>query len=236
MRILSSEKEWEVFQLVLCEKIKKVWVEKWELQQIYDIGANVHKSNLVTLGISGCALLFLIGTKTIIEPRLKKHPILGRIPFPKELITVDGFTKSEQFFHFQIITATVASYYLDLEKKYGVKTIHDIPRGFPEPSLPRVDIWPYIIQDAVSIGKNSKTSWLPNKKPVTAVVAYAVTISMGQIFSKKHKYRLDSNQVPLYQWFDRNSSFFRNWWLSGSLTLDHHFSQHSPLPLRFQEH
>uniref|UniRef100_A0A8R1DHG3 STAS domain-containing protein n=1 Tax=Caenorhabditis japonica TaxID=281687 RepID=A0A8R1DHG3_CAEJA len=104
----------------------------------------------------------------------------------------------------QLITAaTTASYFLNLEKNYRVKTIHDIPTGFPDPAFPRVDIWNFIVQDALSI----------------AIVAYAVTISMGQIFSKKHKYRLDSNQELLaLGLINIGSSFFATFPTSASLS------------------
>ncbi|CAI2357128.1 unnamed protein product [Caenorhabditis sp. 36 PRJEB53466] len=165
--------------------------ERWFnlFYSIYDLFVNCHKSNLVTIAISACALFILIGSKVFIDPKLKKHPTYKQIPFPKELIT--------------IIAATSFSYFLNLEKNYGVKIIHEIPRGFPDPAFPRVDIWPYIIQDAVSI----------------AVVAYAVAISMGQMFSRIHNYRIDSNQELLaLGLINIFSSFFATFPTSASLS------------------
>ncbi|CAI5455540.1 unnamed protein product [Caenorhabditis angaria] len=133
---------------------------------IYEIIMNLHETNMATLTLSLSCLFFLLAMKLWVEPKLRKSSC-GNIPFPTELIT--------------IVTTTFLSYYFDFEKRFGIKTIHTVPRGFPKPDVPRFDIWQYIIIDAISI----------------AVVAYAVTISMGQIFSKKHKYRVDSNQELL---------------------------------------
>lgn len=149
------------------------------VHSILDIFENCHKSNTATLCISASALVFLIGSRIFIEPFFKNHKKLQSIPFPKELIT--------------IVIATSASYFFDFEHRFGVKTLHTVPRGFPYPDVPRIDIWPYIFQDALSI----------------AVVAYAVTMAMGQEFATKHRYRIDSNQELLALGFiNIGSSFF----------------------------
>uniref|UniRef100_A0A1I7TJS1 Sulfate_transp domain-containing protein n=1 Tax=Caenorhabditis tropicalis TaxID=1561998 RepID=A0A1I7TJS1_9PELO len=135
---------------------------------IYAICTHLTKTNLVTLCVSSCSMAFLVLSKIFIDPMVESYDgILKGIPFPKELIT--------------IILAILASHFLNLEQNYGVKTLHTVPRGFPSPDIPRTDIWTYIIQDAFSI----------------AIVAYAVTMAMGQIFARKHKYRIDSNQELL---------------------------------------
>lgn len=135
---------------------------------ISDLIDNVHNSNWVTVCVSVCSLAFLVTSKIFIEPIFNNHGgILKGIPFPKELIT--------------IIAAIVVSHSMNLEKNYGVKILKHVPTGFPSPDLPRTDIWLDILPDAFGI----------------AVVAYAVTMAMGQIFARKHKYRLDSNQELL---------------------------------------
>ncbi|ULT82468.1 hypothetical protein L5515_017881 [Caenorhabditis briggsae] len=135
---------------------------------IDDIAENIHKSNIATVCISVCTLVFLIFARNFIEPVFNRQKgIIKGIPFPKELIT--------------IVVAILASHFMNFEKKYGVKILKNVPTGFPSPSLPRIDIWAEIYSSAIGI----------------AVVSYAVTMAMGQIFAKKYKYRLDSNQELL---------------------------------------
>lgn len=135
---------------------------------IYDLLVHIPKSNPATVCVSVCALVFLIITDRVIVPILSTYfNVFKKVPFPKELIT--------------IIFATILSRVLNLEQNYGVKILKHVPTGFPSPDVPRTDIWPYILSDAFGI----------------AVVAYPVTMAMGQIFARKHKYRLDSNQELL---------------------------------------
>ncbi|CAB3400299.1 unnamed protein product [Caenorhabditis bovis] len=112
-----------------------------------------------------------------------------KFPFPTELIT--------------IIVNTCLSYFLNFENNYKVQILNDIPRGFPEPDTPSISLWPSIVLDALSL----------------SIVAYAVTMSMGQMFSKKHKYRVDSNQELLALGIvNISSSFFSTFPTSASLS------------------
>lgn len=90
-----------------------------------------------------------------------------KFPFPRDLIL--------------IVFMTGISYVMNLDEKYGVQTLRIVPRGFPGFDLPRVDLWSYIWMDAISI----------------AVVAYSVTIAMGQMYARVLKCRLDANQELL---------------------------------------
>ncbi|CAB3404211.1 unnamed protein product [Caenorhabditis bovis] len=145
------------------------------LRDIYD---NFYKTNRMTLIISCSTLVFLLFMKYVIEPQFKKTRF-GKIPFPTELIT--------------IIVNALISYHFDLRQNYGVEILNEIPRGFPLPNMPRIDLWPYMVKDAVPI----------------AIVSYMLTLSLGQIYSKKHKFRLDSNQELLAMGIiNIGSSFF----------------------------
>lgn len=135
---------------------------------IYDLIVHIPHSNPATVCVSLCALAFLIITDRVIIPIINNYSnFFKKVPFPKELITIIG--------------ATIISSVMSLEQNYGVKILKHVPTGFPSPDVPRTDIWPYIVSDAFGI----------------AVVAYPVTMAMGQIFARKHKYRLDSNQELL---------------------------------------
>jgi solute carrier family 26 protein len=49
------------------------------------------------------------------------------------------------------------------------------------PMLPRFELIPRMLMDSFTL----------------AFVAYVITISMGQVFAKKHHYRMSVNQVVL---------------------------------------
>jgi hypothetical protein len=49
----------------------------------------------------------------------------------------------------------------------------------PETAIPRVDLFPILISDAIGI----------------AIVCYMFIVSMGKLFAKKHRYRTDPTQV-----------------------------------------
>ncbi|PIC28303.1 hypothetical protein B9Z55_020268 [Caenorhabditis nigoni] len=117
--------------------------------------------NFVALGISIFGILFLDLGRTFINPMVKKF---SPIPPPLELILV--------------ILGVIISQIFNLHDSYDIKTVYNIPRGFPSPSIPRLDFLPALISDAVPI----------------AVVCYMFVMSMGKLFAKKHKYKTDATQ------------------------------------------
>ncbi|CCA65687.1 STAS domain-containing protein [Caenorhabditis elegans] len=117
--------------------------------------------NFVALGISIFGILFLDLGRTYINPIVKKF---SPIPPPLELILV--------------IFGIVISMIFNLDAEYHVKTVYEIPRGFPLPSIPRLNFLPALLSDAIPI----------------AVVCYMFVMSMGKLFAKKHKYKTDATQ------------------------------------------
>ncbi|KAF1750434.1 hypothetical protein GCK72_016984 [Caenorhabditis remanei] len=117
--------------------------------------------NYVALGISIFGILFLDLGRTFINPIVKK---VSPIPPPLELILV--------------IFGVIISMIFDLDTSYHIKTVHEIPRGFPSPSLPQLHFLPALVQDAIPI----------------AIVCYMFVMSMGKLFAKKHKYKTDATQ------------------------------------------
>ncbi|XP_072379809.1 prestin-like [Diabrotica undecimpunctata] len=89
------------------------------------------------------------------------------IPIPIELIVV--------------IIGTVSSQYLDFHVNYGIKIVGDIPTGFPQPELPPIDLVPSVLVDGVS----------------TAIVSYAISMSLSMILAQKANYEVDANQELL---------------------------------------
>lgn len=126
-----------------------------------DMFLSLGSVNLVALGISIFGILFLDLGRTYINPLVKK---VSPIPPPLELILV--------------IIGVIFSMICNLDTSYHIKTVHEIPRGFPTPSLPRLNFLPALISDAIPI----------------AVVCYMFVMSMGKLFAKKHKYKTDATQ------------------------------------------
>uniref|UniRef100_A0A914WW38 STAS domain-containing protein n=1 Tax=Plectus sambesii TaxID=2011161 RepID=A0A914WW38_9BILA len=79
---------------------------------------------------------------------------------------------------FLLIIATVVSHAGQFKYKYKMKVVDHIPTGIPSLSLPHFDLLPTVFRDAVEI----------------AIVSFVVTISMGKLFAKRHRYRIDSSQ------------------------------------------
>lgn len=57
---------------------------------------------------------------------------------------------------------------------------------FPQPAFPPVNLFHQVAVDAF----------------VIAIVSFAINISMGKLFAKKHGYSLESNQVDLLDGYD----------------------------------
>lgn len=106
----------------------------------------------------------MIFMNEIMKPKCSK---LCRFPIPAELMAVVG--------------GTAASYFLDLEKMYEVKSVGFIPMGLPLPEMPSQHLLWMVAVDSMAI----------------AIVSYTVTISMALIFAKKRNYEVRPNQELL---------------------------------------
>uniref|UniRef100_A0A8C5U9G0 STAS domain-containing protein n=1 Tax=Malurus cyaneus samueli TaxID=2593467 RepID=A0A8C5U9G0_9PASS len=87
-----------------------------------------------------------------------------KAPFPIELLVV--------------IVATAISHCFDFERRYAAAVCGDIPTGFRRPTLPDASLFPSLAVDAVPI----------------AVIGFAMTVSLAEIFGKKHGYAVRANQ------------------------------------------
>ncbi|NXD76381.1 S26A2 protein, partial [Halcyon senegalensis] len=87
-----------------------------------------------------------------------------KAPFPIELLVV--------------IVATVISYYFNFEEQYQSAVCGDIPTGFRKPTLPDINLFSSLAVDALPI----------------AVIGFAMTVSLAEIFGKKHGYAVHANQ------------------------------------------
>ncbi|KAG8557305.1 hypothetical protein GDO81_018403 [Engystomops pustulosus] len=95
----------------------------------------------------------------------EKYMSVIRIPIPIELFT--------------LIVATGISYGVNLHKLYGVAIVGNIPTGLSAPIVPDTQLFASVVGNAFAI----------------AIVVYAFTISVVKMFSVKHAYNVDSNQV-----------------------------------------
>ncbi|CAN8190085.1 unnamed protein product [Coccothraustes coccothraustes] len=87
-----------------------------------------------------------------------------KAPFPIELLVV--------------IAATLISHYFDFEQRYKAAVCGDIPTGFRKPTVPDISLFPSLALDALPI----------------AVIGFAMTVSLAEIFGKKHGYAVSANQ------------------------------------------
>ncbi|KAK2904514.1 sulfate transporter [Channa argus] len=79
---------------------------------------------------------------------------------------------------FVVIIATLASHFGHFNTEYGSGVAGDIPTGFLPPRLPAWSLIPNVAVDAFSI----------------AIVGFAITVSLSELFAKKHGYTVDANQ------------------------------------------
>uniref|UniRef100_A0A8B9MP06 STAS domain-containing protein n=1 Tax=Accipiter nisus TaxID=211598 RepID=A0A8B9MP06_9AVES len=75
-----------------------------------------------------------------------------------------------------VIVARVISYYL--EERYKSAVCGDIPTGFRKPTLPDTNLFSSLAVDALPI----------------AVIGFAMTVSLAEVFGKKHGYAVRANQ------------------------------------------
>lgn len=104
---------------------------------------------------------------------------------------------------FVVIVATLASHFGNFQEKYGSEVSGVIPTGFMPPQLPAWDLIPNIALDAFSI----------------AIVGFAITVSLSEMFAQKHDYIVDPNQEMYAIGFcNILPSFFRCFTTSAALT------------------
>ncbi|KFP64673.1 Solute carrier family 26 member 6, partial [Cariama cristata] len=77
-----------------------------------------------------------------------------------------------------IIISTGISYGVNLNAKFGISVVGNIPSGLKPPVAPNASYFGQVVGNAFAI----------------AVVGYAICISLGKIFALKHGYKVDSNQ------------------------------------------
>lgn len=119
---------------------------------------------MTAVTISAIAIVLLIINNEILKPRWAK---ISPIPIPIELTLV--------------VAGTLISSALDLRGNYSIRTIGNIPTGFPDPTVPDLNLAKDLVVDGF----------------VIAVVSYTVSVSMALIFAQKLNYEIGFNQELL---------------------------------------
>ncbi|NXS14221.1 S26A6 protein, partial [Neodrepanis coruscans] len=127
---------------------------------VIDICKKLPKTNVGTLVTAIIAMVAIFIVKELNHKFAAKLPM----PIPIELIT--------------IIVSTGISYGVNLNDKFGISVVGNIPSGLKPPVPPDITYFGKVAGNAFAI----------------AVVGYAICISLGKIFALKHGYKVDSNQ------------------------------------------
>lgn len=121
-----------------------------------------HHTALLTL----CSILFLLLIKELIEPALRRHCKIF-INLHSELILM--------------CFLIFASWYWKFKEEFNIRVIGDFPSGLPEPKLPRLDIAPLVVYDAITV----------------ALISFALNVSLVKTFAKRFNYTTNANQELL---------------------------------------
>ncbi|NXE88118.1 S26A6 protein, partial [Menura novaehollandiae] len=127
---------------------------------VIEICKKLPETNVGTLVTAIIAMVIILIVKELNHKFGAKLPM----PIPIELIT--------------IIVSTGISYGVNLNDKFGISVVGNIPSGLKPPVAPNISYFGQVVGNAFAI----------------AVVGYAICISLGKIFALKHGYKVDSNQ------------------------------------------
>ncbi|XP_069782593.1 sulfate anion transporter 1 [Narcine bancroftii] len=111
-----------------------------------------------------------------------------KFPFPMELTLV--------------VVATMISHFVNLNEIYGSSITGPIPTGFLPPTAPSLYLLPRVAIDAITL----------------AIISFAFTISLSELFAKKHGYTIQANQETYALGFcNLIQSFFHSYASSATL-------------------
>lgn len=164
-------------------------------KSVVDIIMNIPRCQLPTVLLSIIVFLCYVVYKSFFEDHLrKKLPF----PFPFDLLVV--------------ILSTAISYGCNLSSSFGIVVMGKIPRGLPSPQVPRIDLFPTIIVDAL----------------VLAIMCFSISLSLGRIYGKRHKYHVRPNQELFAQGAANTfASFFLCFPAAASLSRSSIMGQHA---------
>ncbi|VDM37959.1 unnamed protein product [Toxocara canis] len=126
-----------------------------------DFVLSLNNINGIEALISVFSISILKIGKSFINPPIQRRI---HVPVPFEL--------------FVMTAGILVTHFMNLNGKYGVAIVGDIPRRLPTPSMPRFSLFENLFIDAILI----------------AVVIFSVTVSVGKVFAKKHNYEIVASQ------------------------------------------
>ncbi|XP_069086943.1 solute carrier family 26 member 10-like isoform X2 [Pleurodeles waltl] len=121
------------------------------------------RTNIAELVIS-CLCLAVLSPIKEINTRFRSKL---RTPIPGEIAMV--------------LLATGITFASNLESRFDIQIVGQLPAGFPGPTLPSMEVLPDVLADTVAI----------------TFVGYAVSVSLAMIYAEKHRYTIDPNQELL---------------------------------------
>jgi high affinity sulfate transporter 1 len=138
-----------------------------------EIFKNIRAANVGSIVTSIACIIILVFVKDFINEKFKSKMFM---PVPIDLILV--------------ICGTVVSYVSDLNSRFNVPVVGNIPPGVPAPTFP--DLETDIIGDSI----------------VVAIIIFVLTISMAKVCDNKNAMNADQELVA-YGMANFGSSFFR---------------------------
>lgn len=126
-----------------------------------DIVLALPSANVAEIVISCFTITFMAVHNDYLKPWYSKFV---KYPVPMELIV--------------LIVATLTVKFTSVVEEFDIGTLGYVPTGFPEPKIPRYEIFPDILIDTLAI----------------ALVAYVVSLSMAKILARKRGYAIRNNQ------------------------------------------
>ncbi|XP_050721947.1 sulfate anion transporter 1-like [Eriocheir sinensis] len=133
-----------------------------------DLFKNLLNANPAALVVSAICMVVLVVNNEVIKPKMRK---VSRIPLPIELLVVG--------------LGTLAGYLLNMKDNNNIAVIGHVPKGFPKPSMPLLELAPSMLLDAFLV----------------ALIGYTLAISMTKIIAKKKGYTIDPTQEMYAQGF-----------------------------------
>ena len=151
-----------------------------------DLFQSLDQVNSVALIMSCLCIVLLLTFDLLLKAKLAK---LCRFPIPMQFLVV--------------ILATLISHFLDLNSKWDIQVIGQVPTGLPSPELPDFGLMPSLISDAFTI----------------TIIGYVVTLSIGRIVASKFNYAVDPNQELVAMGASNLvGCFFRSLPMTGSMS------------------
>ncbi|CAG5135996.1 unnamed protein product [Candidula unifasciata] len=123
----------------------------------------IQKANFAAIIIAIICIALIWFVKDFVNERYKQKLFA---PIPIEL--------------FIVIFGTIASYFGNFQKKFGVPVVGNIPLGIPVPTVPTVGL---------SLASNYIGDAI-----IMAILIFAYTIAIAKICAKKHNYEVDDSQ------------------------------------------